>query len=143
MSAIVISVVRTASRTDRASDEVNPGWLITEPKALIPANRSAAHSGSRKYTAATMRTVQRQMVLARGATPRNPPRLGGPIPPDPPCELAQPFSRPPLHRDVDQHRDRDDDHHAQAERLADVLLAGDDVAVQERPDLDRGQRDGP
>src|SRR6516225_10465368 len=89
MSAIVTSVVMTASRTDRASDEVNPGSLITEPKALIPANRSAAHSGSRKYTAATMRIVQRQAVLCQpgGTTPRNPPRLGGPIPPGPPCRL--------------------------------------------------------
>ena len=44
---------------------------------------------------------------------------------------------------VNHHGDRDDDDHAQAERLADILLPGDDVAVQERADLDRGQRDGP
>jgi hypothetical protein len=48
MSTIVISVVMTASRTDRASDEVKPDSLTTEPKAPMPAKRSAAHSGSRK-----------------------------------------------------------------------------------------------
>jgi hypothetical protein len=48
MSAMVITVVMTASRTERPSDELKPGSPTTEPKALIPANRSAAHSGSRK-----------------------------------------------------------------------------------------------
>jgi hypothetical protein len=48
MRTIVTSVVMTASRTDRASDEAKPDSLMTEPKALMPAKRSAAHSGSRK-----------------------------------------------------------------------------------------------
>src|SRR5580704_14251426 len=89
MSTSVITVVITASRTDRASDEVNPDWLITEPNALIPANRSAAHSGIRKYTAATISTVQRKEVLARVGDPPGPPRAWGeafpPAPPRPPA----------------------------------------------------------
>ena len=48
ISAIVSSVVMTVSRTDRASDELKPASPTTEPKAPIPANRSAAHSGIRK-----------------------------------------------------------------------------------------------
>ena len=39
---------------------MKPGSLMTEPKALIPANRSAANSGIRKYTPATRRITQRQ-----------------------------------------------------------------------------------
>ena len=77
MSAIVISVVMTASRTDRASDEVKPDSPMTEPKAVTPANRSAAHSGSRKYTAVTSRTTQRHTVPPWQVAVR---RAGGAIP---------------------------------------------------------------
>src|SRR6266851_6980323 len=91
----------TASRTDRASDELKPDSPTTEPKALIPANRSAAHSGIRKYAAVTSRTTQRQTVLylPGGTTPRNPPRSlpGGPIPPGPPWEGTIPPPPPPRH----------------------------------------------
>ena len=45
ISTIVITVVTTASRTERPSDEVKPDWLITEPKDLMPANRNAMSSG--------------------------------------------------------------------------------------------------
>src|SRR5580658_2087608 len=68
MSAIVIRVVMIASLTDSHRDDPKPAKPITEPKALIPAKRSADHSGRRKYTPARMRTTQRQTValLTRG-----------------------------------------------------------------------------
>src|SRR5579862_9609147 len=74
MSAIVIRVVMIASLTDSHRDDAKPAKPITEPKALVPANRSADHSGKRKKTPARMRTTQRQTVppLTRGDDLRDP-----------------------------------------------------------------------
>ncbi len=83
MSAIVIRVVMIASLTDSQSDDAKPAKPITEPKALIPAKRSADHSGRRKYTPARMRTTQRSACRPGGRPPGTPP-LGGTHPPEPP-----------------------------------------------------------
>ena len=80
MSAIVTSVAMTASRTDRASDEVKPGSLITEPKAPSPANSQRRPQRAAGRTAVTRRTTQRQMVRP-GDDPLTP---GGAIPSAPP-----------------------------------------------------------
>src|SRR6185437_16785372 len=56
--------------------------------------------------------------------------------------LLEPSGRPPLQHRVDDHDNRDDHYHAEAERLAHVFLAGQDVAVQERPDLDGREGQG-
>ena len=59
MSARVIAVVTIASRTDSHSEEPKPASLITPLNAEMPLNRSAPHSGSRKYTAVISRTAHR------------------------------------------------------------------------------------
>jgi hypothetical protein len=48
ISSMVMAQVTTASLTDSHSADPNPGWVTTAPKALRPANRIAAYSGSRK-----------------------------------------------------------------------------------------------
>ena len=63
--------VTAASRTDSHSAGTNPGEVNTVPKAFRPANRSAAYSGSRKYTPAMTRITHRHT----GACPA-PPRPG-------------------------------------------------------------------
>ena len=42
ISAIVIAQVMAAIWIETQSEDPNPGWVNTEPKALTPANRIAA-----------------------------------------------------------------------------------------------------